>query len=177
MKLDSLIREFNRLPSVQIRYMVESDLPALEWGGEFKHFRKMYAEAFQRYLRGLSLLWVAELDGKVIGQVFVQLNCDRPELANGRDRAYLYSFRVQGGYRSRGIGTRMMQVVEEDLRDRGFRYVTLNVARDNTRAQDLYIRRGYKVIAPEPGEWSYQDDRGDWQHVKEPAWRMEKQIS
>ena len=68
----------------------------------------------------------------------------------------------------------MMEVVEDDLRKRGFQYVTLNVARDNPRAQQLYIRRGFRVVAPEPGVWSYQDEKGIWHRVEEPAWRMEK---
>ena len=177
MKLDTFFRDLAWQARIQIRFATQSDLIALEWGGEFTHFRRMYAEAYQRQLRGLSLLWVAELPGDgLVGQVFVQLNCDRPELANGRDRAYLYSFRVRPEFRCAGIGSRMMSAVEEELRGRGFDWITLNVARDNHRAQNLYIRRGYKIVAPEPGEWSYQDDQGAWHHVVEPAWRMEKRI-
>lgn len=165
------------LDDVMIRTMVEADLPGLEWEGEFRHFRRVYAEAYQRMQRGLSVLWVAEHPGHgLVGQVFIQLICDRPELADGVERAYLYSFRVRPEYRSFGLGTRIMEAVEEDLRERGFQYVTLNVARDNPRAQQLYIRRGYHVVAPEAGIWSYPDDKGAWHRVEEPAWRMEKSI-
>jgi ribosomal protein S18 acetylase RimI-like enzyme len=175
MNLKSFMHDISWQTQLHIRPLRESDLPALEWNGEFSHFRRLYAEAYKRHKRGLSVLWVAELTGKgIIGQVFIQLTCDRPELANGNDRAYLYSFRVQPEYRSSGVGTRMMETVEEDLRERGYRFVTLNVARDNERAQQLYIRRGYRMVAPEPGQWSYQDEKGIWQHVDEPAWRMEK---
>jgi ribosomal protein S18 acetylase RimI-like enzyme len=62
------------------------------------------------------------------------------------------------------------------LRQREFRYITLNVARDNPRAQQLYVRRGYYVVAPEPGIWSYPDEKGVWHRVEEPAWRMEKML-
>lgn len=162
---------------VIIRQLKEEDLPGLEWEGEFRHFRRVYAEAYHRQGRGLSFLWVAELPGRgIIGQVFIQFMCDRPELADGFERAYLYSFRVREEYRSQGIGSLMMDVVEEDLRARDFRSVTLNVARDNPRARQLYTRRGYRVIAPEPGIWSYQDENGEWHRVEEPAWRMEKEL-
>lgn len=158
-----------------IRPVVEADLPALEWGGEYQHFRRVFADAYHRMRRGNSILWVAELPGKgLIGQVFIQFICDRPELADGVERAYLYSFRVRKNYRSCGLGSRILDTVEEDLRERGFIYVTLNVARDNPRAQQLYVQRGYHVVAPEPGIWSYQDDKGIWHRVEEPAWRMEK---
>lgn len=163
------------LDQIAVRPVTQADIPAMEWDGEYAHFRKVYADAYQRMQRGHSVLWVAELSGVgLIGQVFIQLICDRPELADGVIRAYLYSFRVRKEYRSLGVGSRIMEVVEGDLRQRGFEYVTLNVARDNPRAQQLYIRRGYHVVAPEPGIWSYPDEKGIWHHVEEPAWRMEK---
>ncbi len=160
---------------VIIRPVTEEDLPGMEWDGEYRHFRRVYAEAYQRMNRGYSVLWVADLPGTgLIGQVFIQLFCDRPELADGSERAYLYSFRVRSAFRSYGLGSLIMDVVEDDLRERGFQYVTLNVARDNPGAQRLYLRRGYRVVAPEAGIWSYPDEKGVWHQVEEPAWRMEK---
>jgi ribosomal protein S18 acetylase RimI-like enzyme len=167
----------NWIPFVDIRQIRKADLPALEWNGEYSHFRQIYADAYNRSLHGLAVLWVADLPGAgIIGQVFIQLSCDRPELADGHLRAYLYSFRVMPAYRSGGLGSRIMDVVEKDLGKRGFRYVTLNVAKDNPRAQQLYERVGYHVVAHEPGIWSYMDPEGVWHQVEEPAWRMEKRI-
>lgn len=165
------------LDSVQIRTLREADLPGLEWEGEYTHFRRLYQEAYRRQVRGLSILWVADLPGSgILGQVFIQLNCDRPELCNGYDRAYLYSFRVRPAFRGQGLGTRIMETIEADLVERGYRYLTLNVARENHRAQELYLRRGFRIIAPEPGRWSYMDEKGIQHQVVEPAWRMEKRL-
>lgn len=162
---------------VVVRNVVEADLPRMEWEGEYRHFRRVYADAFKRMQRGISVLWVADLpDFGLLGQVFIQLICDRPELADGVQRAYLYSLRVRSAFRGRGVGSQMMDVVEDDLRARGYRHVTLNVARDNLRAQQLYVRRGYIVVAPEPGVWSYPDEKGVWHRMEEPAWRMEKEL-
>lgn len=162
---------------VVIRQMEESDLPALEWEGEYTHFRRMYAEAYARQQRGYSVLWLAELPGVgIIGQVFIQLICDRPELANGLYRAYLYSFRIKPPFRSAGLGGRMLAILEADLKQRHYDQLTLNVAKTNTRARKMYERHGFRVIAHEPGCWSYIDHEGTWQHVEEPAWRMEKTI-
>ncbi len=163
------------LEKVKIRNLLQEDLPALEWDGEYTHFRRIYADAYTRANAGRSILWVADLqEVGIIGQVFIQLSADRPELADGKTRAYLYSFRIRPPYRSQGLGTRMLQVIENDLRSRGFRWISLNVAKDNPRARSLYERNGYRVVASEPGIWSYPDDQGDWQTVEEPAWRMEK---
>lgn len=165
------------LERVIIRPMEEKDLPELEWDGAYTHFRRVYTEAFRRMLRGLALIWVAEYPGAgVIAQVFIQLICERNELADGKQRAYLYSFRVQPAFRSGGLGTRMVNFVEDDLRARGFEYLTLNVAKDNSRAIELYERLGYLIEAHEPGRWSYIDHLGVRQYVEEPAWRMKKHL-
>lgn len=160
-----------------VRKAMAQDLPDLEWDGEFTHFRRVFADAYDRQISGSSMIWVAYLSGVgLVGQLFIQFLCDRHELADGDCRAYLYSFRVKPLYRSLGVGSHVMDVVENDLRLRGFQYVTLNVAKENFRAQDLYRRRGYHVIASESGRWSYPDHMGIWHHVEEPAWRMEKKL-
>lgn len=165
------------LNHVIIRRLEESDLPALEWDGEYTHFRKMYSDAFFRQQRGFSVLWLAELPGYgIIGQVFIQLICDRHELADGLYRAYLYSFRIKPPFRSAGLGGKMLTVLETDLKQRHFHHLTLNVAKVNSRARKMYERYGFRVIAHEPGCWSYIDHEGNWQQVEEPAWRMEKLI-
>ncbi len=162
---------------VQIRHATAADLPGLEWDGEFSHFRRVYAEAFQRMVDGKSILWVADLPATgIIGQVFIQLTCDREELADGAGRAYFYSFRIRPLYRRAGLGTRIIRIVENDLIQRGFKYVTLNVAKTNIDAQRLYFRYGYRIVAPEPGIWNYPDQYGIWHRVEEPAWRMEKKL-
>jgi ribosomal protein S18 acetylase RimI-like enzyme len=177
LKPDQTKKEESWLDQVTVRHVRKEDLPAMEWNGEYTHFRRVFEDAYRHMQLGHSILWLAELNGVgLIGQVFIQLICDRHELADGRERAYLYSFRVQSQYRSKGLGTLMMNTVEEDLIERGFRIITLNVARDNPKAQQLYVRRGYYVVAPEPGTWSYPDEKGVWHQVEEPAWRMEKQL-
>jgi ribosomal protein S18 acetylase RimI-like enzyme len=163
------------LDRVIIRQIARRDLIALEWGGEFSHFRQVYENAFQRTKSGLSLMWVAEiLEEGIIGQAFVQLISDRVDLADGINRAYLYSFRVKPEYRNLGVGTKILDTIENDLIQRGFKSVTLNVAKENVRAQGMYLNRGYQIIAPESGIWSYPDEKGVWHKVVEPAWRMEK---
>jgi ribosomal protein S18 acetylase RimI-like enzyme len=169
--------EIEWMESVIIRHLIETDLPALEWEGEFKHYRRLYQDVFRRMLRGLCILWVAELPGTgILGQVFIQLKCDRPELCDGVNRAYLYGFRIRPAYRSCGLGSAMLATLEQDLSERGFSSLTLNVARENSDAIRLYRRRGFSITAPEPGHWQYVDDTGALVNVLEPAWRMEKHI-
>jgi ribosomal protein S18 acetylase RimI-like enzyme len=165
------------LAQVKFRQAFRSDLLALEWDGEFAHFRRLYAEAYRYAELGQAIIWVAELiEAGLIGQLFVHLKSDRRELADGRTRAYIYGFRIRPAYQSKGIGTRLLQVTENDLIQRGFTYVNLNVGQDNFRARQLYERLGYRVIGTDPGSWSYYDQHGRRQNVNEPAWRMQKEL-
>jgi ribosomal protein S18 acetylase RimI-like enzyme len=165
------------IESVTIRTISYRDLPDLEWGGEFTHFRRVYANAFQNQQKGKSILWAAELKGiGIIGQAFVQLLGSRPELADGQVRAYIYSVRVQSRYRNMGIGTKIMRHAEEDITHRGYSYVTLNVGKHNLDARRFYERLGYHVIGEESGKWSYIDHLGKRRHVHEPSWRMQKRL-
>ena len=165
------------LERLLVRHATRIDLPALEWEGEYTHFRRLYEDVFLQVEKGSSIMWVVELDRKeIIGQAFVSLTSYRPELSNGVDRAYVYGFRVKPTFRSRGVGACLMRTIEKDLYRRGYRSVTLNVSRENQQARKLYERLGYRIVAVEPGRWAYVDHLGQRQEVHEPAWRMEKQL-
>jgi len=165
------------IDNIIIRPMSADDLPGLEWDGEYTHFRNVYRAVYKRITHGTAEAWVAESPAEgIVGQVFLQLESDRAELADGWNRAYLYSFRIKPAYRNRGLGTKMLEVLENYLISRNFNRLTLNVARDNLDAIRLYKRLGFQIVAEEPGVWSYIDHTGKWQTVEEPSWRMEKQI-
>lgn len=162
---------------VFIRQARKDDLPALEWEGEYLHFRRLYADTYLMVEQGQAIMWIAEINtSKLIGQCFVSLKGSRPELADGTTRAYVYGFRIRPMFRNQGIGTMMMSTIENDLKSRGFKQVTLNVGQDNRDARRFYDRLGYIVVSSEPGDWSYIDDKGKRRDVHEPAWRMIKDL-
>lgn len=163
---------------LQVRRVTQQDLPALEWDGEYRHFRRLYREIYHSACQGKAVLWVADLaPSGVVGQVFVQLDSTRKELADGRDRAYIYGFRVRPRYRNLGIGAQMLHILEEDLLRRSYHLAVLNVGQQNLEARRFYERYGYRVVSTEPGRWSYLDDQGRRREVHEPAWRMEKRLN
>jgi len=162
---------------VCFRHAVRNDLPKLEWEGMYTHFRRVYADNFARSQDGDTVMWVMELPmGLLIGQVFVALDSNRDEMANGFSRAYLFSIRVKSDYQNAGLGSRMMRHVEQDLRIRGYSFATLNVEKVNTDALRLYERLGYKIQAHEAGRWGYRDHKNRYIRVHEPSWRMEKNL-
>lgn len=164
--------------SLQIRQAIRDDLLTLEWEGAYQHFRGVYADVFERATRGLAVMWLAELpeDG-IVGQAFVQLKMTDRTCADGIHRAYLHSFRVRPAMRNHGVGTAIMHHVEQDLIQRGYRELTLNVAEGNAGAMRLYRRLGYDVLKKIPGKWSYYDDQGRLQTIVEPGYRLIKSLT
>ncbi len=163
---------------LRIRQALRDDLLELEWEGAYQHFRGVYADVFKRTERGLALMWIAELPEEgVVGQAFVQLKMTDRTCADGIRRAYLHSFRVRPAARNFGVGTAIMHHVEQDLIQRGYKELTLNVAEENEGAMRLYQRLGYKFLKKIPGRWSYYDDQGRLQNVVEPGYRLIKSLS
>jgi ribosomal protein S18 acetylase RimI-like enzyme len=177
-RTDSGWRETTAGGEFLIRPVEEPDLPALEWDGMYRHFRRLFRQTFEDMRLGRRYLLVMEHHpgGEMVGQVFIQWNSSDPRYADGRRRGYLYALRVKPAYRGRGLGTRLIQAAEAVLRGRGMDTASIGVEKNNPRARALYERRGYRVIADDPGCWSYIDDQGRTREVREPAWLMEKQL-
>jgi ribosomal protein S18 acetylase RimI-like enzyme len=171
------LKHFYQLGYLNIRQVKLEDLPALEWDGEYSKYRRMYGSLFRDVSLGRALMWMVETQAReMVGQAFVLLRSSERAAADGERRAYVFSFRIKPDYRSQGIGTYLMGFVQKDLRERGYKFITLNVAKENPDALRLYKRLGYKVIGSHPGKWSYTDHEGKTHQVNEPAWRMIKRI-
>lgn len=159
-------------PPVVIRQVRADDLEALEWDGEYRRFRLVYQRAYTESIRGRRVLLVAEAQGYIIGQVFVQADST---FSGGSGRsAYLYALRVRPEYRNCGFGTELVHEAESILRQRGFVRALISVAKGNHAARRLYERLGYEVFGEDAGSWSYFDDQGQVQEVHEPAFLLEK---
>ncbi len=161
---------------VRIRPAQEQDLQALEWEGEYTHFRRIYRRIMQEALKGRRLLLVAEAEGELIGQIFIYFDTGWRQFFNGRSTAYLHSFRVKTEYRNRGLGRMLIERAELELIERGFAYTVISVAKDNPDARRLYEQLGYKVFNEDDGEWSYLDHEGVLQTVHEPAYVLQKSL-
>ncbi len=160
---------------IEIRLAQEQDLPDLEWNGEYTHYRRLFRQIFNSMNVNEAHIWIACHNRfGLVGQMFLQLLSNRLELADGRTRGYIYGFRVKPSFRRRGLGSLMLEHVEDELRNLMYSWATLNVAKDNLNALKFYRQHGYRIVANEPGKWSYIDDQGELCQVHEPAFRMEK---
>lgn len=101
------------------------------------------AVLFRRWLRGEAeevLVHVVEGGGAVLGMAMASL---RPELLSKEPSAHLEAIAVAEGTEGKGIGSRLLQAVEEDAAGRGALTMTLHVFATNARARRLYEQAGY----------------------------------
>ena len=161
---------------IDLRLAMKSDLPKLEWFGQYTHYRMLFRRAFREQAQGRRLMLVADCNDFPIGHVFIQLSGGDASVADGQTRAYFYAFRVMEMFRRRGIGGALLDEAEAIVRERGYRWSTIAVAKENTDALRLYERRDYHIFRDDPGQWSYRDHRGETHWVNEPCWLMEKRL-
>jgi len=163
--------------AVLIRHATDADLLALEWAGEYTHYRRMYRHAMQDSKRGNRVLLVAEAEGEIIGQIFVYFRPSWSRHFPKEQAGYLHSFRVKPQFRKQGIGTLLVRHAESILIERAYHRSVISVAKDNLEALRLYQSLGYSIFTEDPGQWSYVDDRGRVQQVVEPVHLMQKRLT
>jgi ribosomal protein S18 acetylase RimI-like enzyme len=149
----------------------------MEWDGEYRRYRNLYRRAYSDSRRGKRLLFVAQSERDIIGQIFVQLQTELHSPSSTGPVGYLYALRVRPPHRGQGIGTRLIQEAESRLVERGYQRALIAVAIENHAARRLYERLGYHVVGEDPGEWTYLDDEGNLREVHEPAFLLEKQLA
>jgi ribosomal protein S18 acetylase RimI-like enzyme len=94
-------------------------------------------EIQKKLLRDPDLFLVAEIDGALIGTVIGGFD--------GR-RGLIYHLAVDPAYRTRGIGSRLMDEVERRLIAKGCIRCYLVVTSENAPAMQYYEKRGWQVI-------------------------------
>lgn len=153
---------------VTLRLAAATDLPKLEWYGQYTHFRNVFRRTYRDQQRGRRLMLLADLQDFPIGQIFVSFRHHR--------RAYFYSFRIMEMFRGQGIGTWLLQNAEALAIERGMGRGSIAAAKANLRARQLYERLGYRICREDDGIWHYVDHRGILKEVQEPCWVLEKKL-
>ncbi len=101
-----------------------------------------------------SLWLVAEVEGEAVGDAYAKLQepmedaSVQPQLDVGRRRAYLHYLAVQAEHRSRGIGGRLLEAVEDWARANNADLIATDTnLRSNVGAIEFYERHGYEKQA------------------------------
>ena len=89
-------------------------------------------------------MWVADLGGFPVGQIWADLQHDR-----------LWAARVFPALRGHGIGSRLVRVAERALAARGRSGCSVAVEIGNTAALRFWLREGYRPGDLVDEAWSY----------------------
>lgn len=98
----------------------------------------------------VSQLFVAELDGHVIGYIGLWVLVDE---------GHISTLAVDPQHRRQGIATRLIEVGLRTLVERGVKLASLEVRESNEAAQELYARFGFEVVGRRRAY--YRDNRED----------------
>jgi ribosomal protein S18 acetylase RimI-like enzyme len=76
-------------------------------------------------------------DGQLVGMIAFYAN------GQGADFAYIPHVYVSPEFRNRGLFARMLNAVEQYVKLKGFGIIRLEVAKNNEKAKNAYIRNGF----------------------------------
>jgi len=119
--------------------------------------RHWFTDRLARQRRGGGVVLVAWLEGRPVGEVFLDLEpATEPEVRRqlaGVPR--LDHLEVAGPLWGRGIGTALIGAAEAAARQLGYERIALGVGLDSRRARRLYARLGY-------ADWGQGTVVGTW---------------
>jgi len=84
---------------------------------------------------------VADQDGEILGCVYLEPR---------GERSYLGLLAIDPGQQQNGLGSMLMDAAENHLRQRGFRFIDLNVVSLREELFGFYRRRGYVETGASP---------------------------
>ena len=139
----------------RVRLATEQDLPALEWGGLFRHHREIIERTFREQVRGEQLMLVADIGGEPAGQVWIDFR-----LADSDDLAVVWALRVHPHWQGCGVGAHLVRAAERMIGRRGISSAELTVEIANRPARRLYERLGYQAVDQVQESYAYTTPDG-----------------
>ena len=89
-----------------------------------------------------DIAFVADLDGKIVGAVWVRIMNDYGHID---DNTPSFVISLYKEYRRKGIGTALMEEMLTTLKARGYEQASLSVQKENYAAK-MYKRLGFQII-------------------------------
>jgi len=99
-----------------------------------------------------SKVFVAELDGKLVGFVSIKIVGEQRSHLQPMKYAYVPSLLVAEPNRKSGIGTKLMSAAEQWSKSQGAQEIRLTVWAFNERAMRMYNEIGYEVMTHSLGK-------------------------
>ena len=147
----------------EVRAAEEGDLSSIVAGMGQSRF---FVDCLHRQARGAGRLFVALVDGSVVGDVFLSLAPPAEPAIRRHLRGVpaLLHLEVQCRLRRRGIGTGLIATAEAEAATGGATRVYLGVEPDNVDGRRLYERLGYEEWPHGAVATGWMVDRGGRRH-------------
>lgn len=109
-------------------------------------------------------------DNLVIGELYIFWDSEDKDEANGKNRAYLCAFRLDKGFRGKGLGSKLMEKVLERVKEKGFNEVTIGVDNDDReRLCHIYESWGFtELVKLQNSDYHYRDKNNNAVYYDEP---------
>jgi len=117
-------------------HRIESDLYTKPW--TFNFFRIMFHINEELFI-------VAIDDEEIIGYAVGEIE-KRKKVNNPRNAGHVMNIAVRSQYQGIGVGTMLLDEVENRFIDKGADIAYLEVRESNMRAQQVYRHRGYEYV-------------------------------
>ena len=126
---------------------------------------------------GNAVFWTLDNDGDLIGELYVFMDLDDKDFADGKNTAYLCAFRVKEGYRGQGLGSSLMNAALAELKESGFRSATIGVGSDKPQNIRQYRRLGFnKKIRDCHYDPCGMDENNQPEYEEEAWWLLSKDL-
>ena len=97
-------------------------------------------EAYFNKRKSNQYLYVAELENKVVGILFLEA---RRDFFNNKSLLHISILAVPKSHEGLGIGSKLLKYSEGLAREFNITNISLNVFSSNQHARDIYINRGF----------------------------------
>ncbi len=148
------------------------------WNYDDENTASATARFFYRNISsGNAVFWTVDNDGELIAELYGFENLDDKDFADGINNAYLCAFRVKEQYRRQGLGRGLMESAFTELKEKGFRRVTIGVNSDEPLNIKLYSRLGFtEKIKDCHYDPCGLDDNGQPEFDEKGWWLLSKQL-
>ena len=125
---------------------------------------------------GNAVFWTADNEGELIGELYVFLDLDDKDFADGKGKVYLCAYRIRNDYRGQGIGSQLIRTVLDDLKSSGYKCVTIGA--DDESHVKLYKHYGFSsVIKKVYCDPCAMDRNMQPEHVENGYWLMLMEVA
>ena len=142
---------------MRIEKLTVQQLPLLTELFDYNDADQMIAECTRDIQSGAVDIFVLFDKQRPVGELHVRFESDDELYALRGHRAYLFAFRIREELQGRGLGTRLLKTVLDELAQAGYREFTVGVEDDNARALHMYQTMGFSELVLRARE-EYQGD-------------------